>query len=48
MCYEQEYICARITLAKLSALVTMMDDTYDVCATLEESQNFNEAIQRYD
>ncbi|CAL4984738.1 unnamed protein product [Urochloa decumbens] len=48
MCYEKEYSCARITLTKLSALVTMMDDTYDVRATLEESQSFNEAIQRWD
>lgn len=48
MCYEQEYNRARITLTKLAALVTMMDDTYDVRATLEESRNFNEAIQRYD
>ncbi|KAF8645556.1 hypothetical protein HU200_066148 [Digitaria exilis] len=48
MCYEEEYSCARITLTKLSAVVTMMDDTYDVRATLEESRNFNEAIQRWD
>jgi hypothetical protein len=48
MCYEKEYSCARVTLTKLSALVTMMDDTYDVRATLEEGRSLNEAIQRWD
>lgn len=47
MCYEMEFSRARITLTKLAALVTMMDDTYDVRATLEESRAFNEAIQRW-
>lgn len=47
MCYEMEHRRARITLTKLAALITMMDDTYDVRATLEESRTFDDAIQRW-
>ncbi|OEL20011.1 (S)-beta-macrocarpene synthase [Dichanthelium oligosanthes] len=46
--YEQEYSCARIILAKLLAMITMMDDIYDTRATLEESEKLNEAIERWD
>lgn len=35
MYHEGEYSRARIILTKLSALITMMEDTYDVRATLE-------------
>lgn len=44
--YEQEYSCARMILAKLLAMITMMDDIYDTRATLEESKELNEAIKR--
>ncbi|KAL6609665.1 hypothetical protein ACP70R_039634 [Stipagrostis hirtigluma subsp. patula] len=46
--YEQEHTRARIILAKIIALTSLLDDTYDSYATLEESQKLNEAIQRWD
>ncbi|KAL6649982.1 hypothetical protein ACP70R_014206 [Stipagrostis hirtigluma subsp. patula] len=39
---------ARIVLAKTIALSSLMDDTYDVRATVEECEKFDEAIQRWD
>ncbi|KAL6659804.1 hypothetical protein ACP70R_002633 [Stipagrostis hirtigluma subsp. patula] len=45
---EEEYSRARIMLAKIFGLCSLMDDTYDVYATLEECQKLNEAIQRWD
>ncbi|KAK3139608.1 hypothetical protein QOZ80_5AG0386080 [Eleusine coracana subsp. coracana] len=46
--YEQEHARARIFLAKIIALTSLLDDTYDVYATLEDSKKLNEAIQRWD
>lgn len=43
---EQEHERARIMLTKLSVLWTILDDTYDMRATLDESRLLNEAIQR--
>jgi hypothetical protein len=44
--YEQEYTRARKILAKIIAIMAMIDDTYDVHATLMECTQLNEAIQR--
>ena len=44
--YEQEYTRARMILARLFMLASLLDDTYDVHATLEECRKLNEAIQR--
>lgn len=44
--YEQEYTNARMILAKIFALLSVLDDTYDVRATLEESRMLTKAIQR--
>ncbi|EMS61460.1 (+)-delta-cadinene synthase isozyme XC14 [Triticum urartu] len=46
--YEQNYAPARIILAKLVLLASLLDDTYDTYATLEDSQKLNVAIQRWD
>ncbi|KAL6648162.1 hypothetical protein ACP70R_012386 [Stipagrostis hirtigluma subsp. patula] len=46
--YEQEHTRARMILAKVFALTSLLDDTYDVFATLEDSRKLNEAIQRWD
>ncbi|KAL5227528.1 hypothetical protein ABZP36_015793 [Zizania latifolia] len=48
MFHEEEYSRARIILAKVIALTSIMDDTYDVHATIEECHKLNEAIQRWD
>lgn len=44
--YEEKYSRARIMLAKVFGLITLMDDTYDVQDTLDECCRFNETIQR--
>lgn len=46
--YEQKYAQARIILAKIFVLATLLDDTYDMHAILEEGQKLNEAIQRWE
>ncbi|XP_037475061.1 tau-cadinol synthase-like [Triticum dicoccoides] len=46
--YEQHYGHARLILAKLFALSSLLDDTFDMHATLEEGQKLNEAIQKWD
>ncbi|TVU46954.1 hypothetical protein EJB05_06528, partial [Eragrostis curvula] len=43
---EEENSRARVIFVKVFAYASLVDDTYDVHATLEESQKFNEAIQR--
>ncbi|CAL9765696.1 unnamed protein product [Musa acuminata subsp. burmannicoides] len=46
--FEPHYSRARMIMAKVFALITIMDDIYDVYSTLEESRQFTEAIQRWD
>ncbi|KAG8051372.1 hypothetical protein GUJ93_ZPchr0001g30334 [Zizania palustris] len=46
--YEKEHTRARMMLAKRMMLLSLMDDTYDVHATLEEARNFNQALQSWD
>ncbi|CAD6203727.1 unnamed protein product [Miscanthus lutarioriparius] len=44
----EEYSRARMLFAKTFGLLSLMDDTYDVYATLEECHILNDAIQRWD
>ncbi|CAN6225675.1 unnamed protein product [Urochloa humidicola] len=46
--HEAKYSRARMMFAKTAGLLSTMDDTYDVHATLEECCKLNEAIQRWD
>ncbi|KAF8701686.1 hypothetical protein HU200_033452 [Digitaria exilis] len=46
--YEQANARARMMLAKLFLLTSLLDDTYDVHATLEEARELNKAIERWD
>uniref|UniRef100_A0A0D3FIR4 Terpene synthase N-terminal domain-containing protein n=1 Tax=Oryza barthii TaxID=65489 RepID=A0A0D3FIR4_9ORYZ len=48
MFHGEDYSRARIIFVKVFQLVIMMDDTYDIHATLEECHKFNEAMQRWD
>lgn len=44
--HEEEMSRARMIFAKTFAFTSLIDDTCDVHATLEEVQKFNEAMQR--
>nr|BAN81914.1 beta-caryophyllene synthase [Artemisia absinthium] len=45
--FEPKYSRARIFLAKVISLATVLDDTYDAYGTYEELKIFTEAIQRW-
>lgn len=44
---QAEHSCARLMFAKTFGLASLLDDTYDAHATLEESRCLNEAMQMY-
>ncbi|XP_008232170.1 PREDICTED: (-)-germacrene D synthase-like [Prunus mume] len=46
--FEPQYYSARITLCKVIALITVIDDIYDVHGTHEELELFTEAVERWD
>ena len=46
MLHEEEYSHARMLFAKTFGMVSLLDDTFDVHATLEECHKLNEAMQR--
>uniref|UniRef100_A0ACD5UV63 Uncharacterized protein n=1 Tax=Avena sativa TaxID=4498 RepID=A0ACD5UV63_AVESA len=46
--YEKDFEMARMMVTKITALLTVMNDTYDAHATIEESRQLNTAIQRWD
>jgi hypothetical protein len=44
--YEEEYARARMIVARLLMLTSLLDDTFDDHATLEECRELNEALER--
>ncbi|KAH6767701.1 hypothetical protein C2S52_018684 [Perilla frutescens var. hirtella] len=48
LCCEPQYSCVRLEVAKSVLLVTVMDDTYDNYATLEEADLFTMILERWD
>lgn len=48
MFYEKDYELARVIGAKINVLLTVMDDTFDAHATIEECRKLTEAVQRWD
>uniref|UniRef100_A0A453T2K2 Uncharacterized protein n=1 Tax=Aegilops tauschii subsp. strangulata TaxID=200361 RepID=A0A453T2K2_AEGTS len=46
--YEEHFGLARVISAKINVLLTIMDDTHDDHATIEECQMLHEAAQRWD
>ena len=45
--FEPSYSRARIILSKVLAIVSLLDDTYDVYGTSEESELFTKCIERF-
>ncbi|CAN6270906.1 unnamed protein product [Urochloa humidicola] len=48
MLHEEEYSHSRMLFAKTFGMVSLLDDTFDVHATLEECHKLNEAMHRWD
>ncbi|KAI9186868.1 hypothetical protein LWI28_021728 [Acer negundo] len=48
MCSEPQYSFTRITLTKVIAMASVLDDTYDAFGTYEELELLTDAIQRWD
>ncbi|KAL5066847.1 hypothetical protein RYX36_017734 [Vicia faba] len=48
MSFDPEFEYFRKVLTKANALITIIDDVYDVYGTLEELELFTEAIERWD
>nr|UPQ49788.1 ent-isopimara 8,15 diene synthase [Vittaria appalachiana] len=46
--FEPEYMHARITWAKMSILITLIDDLYDVHGSLHDLAKFTSMIERWD
>ncbi|KAK4383280.1 Gamma-cadinene synthase [Sesamum angolense] len=46
--FEPQYSYVRIAIGKLLPMLTVMDDTYDNYATLEEADLFTEILERWD
>lgn len=46
--YEKDFEMARTMVTKITALLTVMNDSYDVHGTIEERRQLNAAIQRWD
>ncbi|TQD96587.1 hypothetical protein C1H46_017748 [Malus baccata] len=46
-CFEPEYSFARMIFGKVTAIVVLIDDIYDVYGTLEELELFTEAVERW-
>lgn len=47
MAYEPELSDLRKGLTKVTSLITIIDDIYDVYGTLEELELFTTAVERY-
>ncbi|CAH2050040.1 unnamed protein product, partial [Thlaspi arvense] len=45
--FEPQYSFARVILAKVIMVMTLLDDTYDAYGTFEELKQFTNAVERY-
>ena len=45
--FEPSYSRARVILSKVLAIVSLLDDTYDVYGTSQECELFTKCIERY-
>lgn len=44
--YEPRFSNCRKSLTKVTSLITVIDDVYDVCGTLDELELFTSAVER--
>ena len=44
---QPQFGCCRINLTKVGALLTIVDDVYDVYGTLDELKLFTDSIERF-
>ncbi|KAK1427320.1 hypothetical protein QVD17_16003 [Tagetes erecta] len=47
VCPEPKYSHARVFLAKVTQMITVLDDTYDAYGSFEELEIFTEAVERW-
>ncbi|OMO64933.1 hypothetical protein COLO4_31678 [Corchorus olitorius] len=48
LAYEPQYSCFRKCLTKITTMILIIDDVYDVYGSLEELQQFTDAVDRWD
>ncbi|KAK8273631.1 hypothetical protein V6Z12_D10G019200 [Gossypium hirsutum] len=46
--YEPQYSCFRKCLTKITTMILIIDDVYDVYGSIEELEQFTEAVDRWD
>ena len=47
MVFEPQYYSCRVGLTKVGALITVIDDIYDVFGSLNELKIFTDAVKRF-
>lgn len=47
MVFEPEYSNCRKGLTKVAALITTLDDIYDIYGSLDELEQFTDAVERF-
>ncbi|XP_022721028.1 alpha-farnesene synthase-like [Durio zibethinus] len=48
LAYEPQYSCFRKCLTKITTMILIIDDVYDVYGSLEELEQFTDAVDRWD
>ncbi|KAE8728660.1 Alpha-farnesene synthase [Hibiscus syriacus] len=48
LAYEPQYSCFRKCLTKITTMILIIDDVYDVYGSLQELEQFTEAVDRWD
>ncbi|XP_022777389.1 alpha-farnesene synthase-like [Durio zibethinus] len=48
LAYEPKYSCFRKCLTKITTMILVLDDVYDIYGSLEELEQFTDAVDRWD